>query len=350
MKVLMDILTPKQARFFSRLGERLRSKGVGVSYTSRRYYESDRMIELLGIDAVKLGRWGETPYKKALFSAQRTGAYLRFLTRAKPDLVFSFGSPEAARASFGLGIPHMMASDSPHSEAVSRLTIPISRKLFTPWVIPRKAWARYGIAERDVVQYKGLDQAAWMKGFVVEEFGPGSKDRPILVYRPEEYRAAYVGADEPSTASFVRRTLQLLRAKFDQEVIAFVLGRYGRPEMYRRLLGSRVEIPRDPVDGVDLLRRASVFLGYGGTMTGEAALSGVLAISLSRRPNLVEEFLVRKGLVFKPSSPSAAAELISSFLRDERWMRLQRRRASELLAQMEDPTETICSALIEWAH
>lgn len=350
MKVLMDVLTPKQARFFLKLGNRLSSKGVEVSYTARHYYESDRMIKLLEMGVTKLGRWGDTSYKKALFSAQRMEAYVRFLAKVRPDLVFSFGSPEAARASFGLGIPHMMANDSPHTEAVSRLTLPLSRKLFAPWVIPKAAWVRYGIAERDIVQYKGLDQAAWMKGLNVKEFGPKPSDRPVLVYRPEEYRAAYVSADEPSTAGTVRQTLQTLSAMCKRETITFVLGRYGHPEMYRRLLGSRVKIPRGPVDGIELLKRASVFFGYGGTMTGEAALSGVLTISLSKRPNLVERFLTKEGLVFKPSSPRAAAELISSFLKDDRRMRRQRRRASKVLARMEDPTEKICLELIGWSR
>jgi len=350
MTILMDILTPKQARFFSKLGKRLSSKGVEISYTARHYYESDRMIKLLRMDATKLGRWGDTSYKKALFSAQRMEAYVRLLAKVRPDLVFSFGSPEAARASFGLSIPHMMANDSPHTEAVSRLTLPLSQKLFAPWVIPKAMWVRYGIAERDIVQYKGLDQAAWMKELDVEEFGPRPEDRLVVIYRPEEYRAAYVGADEPSTAGIVRQTLHILSSMHKRETTTIVLGRYGHPEMYRRLLGSRVKIPRSPVDGMELLRRASVFFGYGGTMTGEAALSGVLTMSLSKRPNLVEEFLVKEGLVFRPSSPKAAAELISSFLKDDRRMKQQRRRASKLLARMEDPTETICSKLIAWSR
>jgi predicted glycosyltransferase len=344
----MDILTPKQARFLSKLGERLRSNGVDVSYTTRGYYESERMLRLLGIRATMLGRWGGNMLEKALFSARRTEAYVKLLAEIKPNLVFTFGSPEAARASYGLGIPHMMANDSPHAEAVMRLTIPLSRKLFAPWVIPKAAWTGFGIPKDDVVQYKGLDQAAWMKELKIADSDARPKDRLFVIYRPEEFRAAYVGAQEPSSAKTVRQTLGILRTRLGRKVRVVVLARYGHSSMYHRLLGSSVMIPRGPVDGVEQLRVASAFLGCGGTMTGEAALSGALTISLSPRPNAIERFLMREKLVFQPSSARDIADLILTFYDDEKKSKQLRERASALLRRMEDPTEKICEFLLKW--
>jgi predicted glycosyltransferase len=343
----MDILTPKQARFLSKLGNRLRSNGVDVSYTTRDYYESDRMLKLLGIKATVLGRWGGNMLEKALFSARRTEAYVKLLAETKPNLVFTFGSPEAARASYGLGIPHMMANDSPHAEAVMRLTVPLSRKLFAPWVIPKAAWTGFGITESDVVQYRGLDQAAWMKEPKIADSDARPKDRLSMIYRPEEFMAAYVGDQEPSSARMVRQTLDLLRSRLGRKVTLVVLGRYGHSSTYRRLLGSSVRIPRGPVDGIEQLRIASVFLGCGGTMTGEAALSGVLTISLSQRPNAIEKFLIREKLVFQPSSAREIADLISMFYDDDKKSKQLRERASALLKRMEDPTEKICAFLLK---
>ena len=344
----MDILTPKQTRFLSKLGERLRSNGVNVSYTTRNYYESERMLRLLGIRATVLGRWGGNMLEKALFSARRTEAYVKLLAEMKPNLVFTFGSPEAARASFGLGIPHMMANDSPHAEAVMRLTIPLSKKLFAPWVIPKAAWIGFGIPEGDVVQYRGLDQAAWMKELKIADSGARPKDRLSVIYRPEEFKAAYVGNQEPSSARVVGQTLDILRTKLGRKVTLVVLGRYGHSSMYHRLLGSSVRIPRGPVDGIEQLRVASTFLGCGGTMTGEAALSGALTISLSPRPNAIERFLMREKLVFQPSSARDIADLILAFYEDDEKSRQLREHASALLRKMEDPTEKICEFLLKW--
>jgi len=346
LRVLVDVLTPKQARFFSKLGERLRESEVDVIYTTRSYYESERMLHLLGTKATKLGRFGESLYDKVLFSAQRLEAYVKFLSRRKPDLVVSFGSPEAARASFGLAIPHIMANDSPHAEAVARLTVPLSRKLFTPWVIPRAVWAPFGIPEDNVIQYRGLDQTAWMKGVRVEPLG-SIPDELLMIYRPEEYRAAYVSARDNASAEFFKRTLDILKSKTSKKVRALVLCRYGYSPAYRKLLGPTTVVPKRPLDAVDLLKRAASFFGHGGTMTGEAALLGIPTVSLSRRANLVEEFLVKEGLVSKPQSPEAAADLLLSFYaQDGEKMKSQRERASALLDRMEDPTERISSFIV----
>jgi len=306
------------------------------------------MLRLLGIRATVLGRWGGTTLEKALFSAQRTEAYVKLLADMKPDLVFSFGSPEAARASFGLSIPHMMANDSPHAEAVMRLTVPLSSKLFAPWVIPKETWTRFGILESDVVQYRGLDQAAWMKDLEIADSGIRPKERLLVIYRPEEFKAAYVSSQVPSSAKMVRQTLEILRRKLGREVMLVVLGRYGHSRMYHRLLGSSARIPRGPVDGIEQLKSASAFLGCGGTMTGEAALSGIPTISLSQHPNLVEKFLIREKLVFQPSSAEDIADLISAFHEDDEKSRQLRERASSLLRKMEDPTEKICAFLLKW--
>ena len=89
--------------------------------------------------------------------------YLEKLRRFKPDLVISYGSPEAARISFGLGIKHIMFCDSPHANAVMRLTLPLIQKLLIPYVISKKEFSKYGINEKDIVQYKAIDAVVTMK-------------------------------------------------------------------------------------------------------------------------------------------------------------------------------------------
>ncbi|HYA21990.1 MAG TPA: DUF354 domain-containing protein, partial [Thermoproteota archaeon] len=113
-------------------------------------------------------------------------------------------------------------------------------------------------------------------------------------------------------------------------------------------LGSSISIPRGPVDGIKQLKSASAFLGCGGTMTGEAALSGVPTISLSQHPNIIERFLIKEKLVFQPSSAEDTADLILAFYEDDEKSKQLRGRASSLLQKMEDPTEKICEFLLKW--
>ena len=92
------------------------------------------------------------------------------IKRFEPDLVISYGSPEAARISFGLGIKHIMFCDSPHANAVMKLTLPLIQKLLIPYVISKKEFSKYGIKEKDIVQYKAIDAVVTMKRKINENY------------------------------------------------------------------------------------------------------------------------------------------------------------------------------------
>ena len=143
MRVWLDVLTPKQANLFAELHDRLNAKGCKVLVTTRHYREVNELLELRKLKTSKFGRHGGAYLKdKLLESSKRVTALAEIVGDYSPDVAISFSSPEAARVAFGLKIPHYCVSDSPHAEAVCRLTIPFSQKLFTPWVIPTYAWKR----------------------------------------------------------------------------------------------------------------------------------------------------------------------------------------------------------------
>ena len=97
-------------------------------------------------------------YVKALAGCELAEVIKQF----GPDVAITFSSPEGSRVAFGLGIRHIGFNDSPHAEAVAKLTIPLTSKLYCPWVIPHSAWSGYGIARKNIVHYRALDPA-WLK-------------------------------------------------------------------------------------------------------------------------------------------------------------------------------------------
>ena len=66
------------------------------------------------------------------------GKLSRKIKAFSPDITISFCSPEAARISFGLGIKHVAFCDSPHADAVMRLTLPLIQKLLIPKQLSQK--------------------------------------------------------------------------------------------------------------------------------------------------------------------------------------------------------------------
>jgi predicted glycosyltransferase len=347
-EVAIDILTPKQALLFNEVVKLLERRGIGAHCTTREYYEAEEMLRYLGLKARTIGRHGGAALRGKLEAySERVKLLAAYYARLKPDLVLSFSSPEAARTAFGLTIPHIAVNDSPHASAVARLTVPLSSILLTPWIIPSKEWERYGIEGRGIIKYRALDPAAWLKGFqpsrkILREVGLDPA-RPIITIRPQEYLAAYLHGEGVDTAGEIARaTAGLLHIRPDMQFV--VISRYGNAPRYRRAFGRSVKVTEKVVDGKSLLGLSTLFIGAGGTMTAEAALQGVPTISIYPKSTIVEEYLMRKGLVVK-APKNLYGSLLAQIQRTPRELELQRRRAIDLLNGMVNPAESIAGAI-----
>ena len=353
MRVWLDVLTPKQANLFAELHDRLNAKGCKVLVTTRQYREVNELLELRKLKTSKVGRHGGAHLKeKLLESSKRVTGLAEFVGDYSPDVAISFSSPEAARVAFGLGIPHYCMSDSPHAEAVCRLTIPLSEKLFTPWVIPSYAWNRYGIRPRDVVRYRALDPIVWINS----KNNPKALDelnldltKPVVVIRTSEEFAAYLsdhsGARVSTTMDIVSNILDLSNG----EMQLVVLPRYDEQgEKFRKRFGARITVPQHVIDGVSLLRASSVFIGGGGTMSAEAALLGVPVISYyPGDQTFVEKFLVKYGLIERILDPGRIAHRAIGISKSREFRDYYRKKSSKLVQTMEDPIRIMLQRILK---
>ena len=163
MKIWFDILTPKQIMFFNPAIAILQRDGHDILGTSRNYREANELSKLKGLQLIKVGsHGGSNLYDKLLQSSKRIVELMKLVSKFSPQLVVSFSSPEASRVAFGLGIKHIGFNDSPHAEAVARLTIPLLSTLFSPSAIPLTAWKKFGISSKNIIRYNGLDPMAWL--------------------------------------------------------------------------------------------------------------------------------------------------------------------------------------------
>ncbi len=163
MKIWIDILTPKQLLFSEPIIEKLGQKHEILS-TSREYNEVSKLAKIRDFDLIFVGKHGGGDKESKLrASIERIEKLSKKIKRFEPDIVISFGSPEAARISFGLGIKHVMFCDSPHANAVMKLTLPLIQKLLIPSVIPKEEFSKFGINQKDIVQYKAIDAVVTMQ-------------------------------------------------------------------------------------------------------------------------------------------------------------------------------------------
>ncbi len=281
---------------------------------------------------------GQSKIDKLNASTGRISALSAEIHRFKPDLVISFCSPEAARISFGLGIKHIAFCDSPHAEAVMRLSVPLVQKLLIPWIIPKAEFTKYGIRPKDIIPYKAIDASVIVKNENQKriEFRRAATRRNILI-RIEEGEAAY--------AQKQGKTLQIIEEiarKFPNENV-MVLPRYRSQITMLRQLGSRIKILHRVMLGSALLPSADVFVGSGGTMTAESALLGIPTISYNAVPNLVQDYLVRKKLVILESRPTRIVAIVERMLRSDNSE--LRKNAQDVLASMEDPYKKLVEVI-----
>ena len=177
--------------FFEYFIQKLRKQHKIVS-TTRKYEQVNGIRKFGSISPIIIGNHGgKNKVDKLLASLKRSKLLTEKIEKNKPDLLISFCSPEASRVAFGLGIPHISFSDSPHAKAVMKLSLPYVTKLLTPWVIPKKDFQEFGINSRDIIQYRAIDAGVIIRNYTKRRKESSGKKKIILI-RPEESEAAYV--------------------------------------------------------------------------------------------------------------------------------------------------------------
>ncbi len=321
--------------------------------TSRYYREA---VELAKVKSLKLkivGRHGGAErYQKLRESANRIFELAALINKFEPDFAITFSSPEASRVAFGLGIKHIGFNDSPHAEAVSKLTIPLIDHLFSPWVIPISAWLPYGISRTQITQYRALDPVAWLKWDPLPSLSASPKSlrelnldpgKKTVLIRPEETKASYI-AD-----NMLENRIAMVDAvinNFHESDNIVILCRYEEQiQQFMERYEGRAFILRNVVDGIPLVAASDVFIGAGGTMTSEASLLGTPTISISPIRFYVEKYLVASGLVKRASNSIELVRLTNKMLTDENYKTKQRRLAKCIFEKMEDPMLKMLSYL-----
>ena len=336
MKIWIDILTPKQLLFSEPIIEKLGQKH-DILCTSREYNEVTKLAKIRHFDLIFVGKHGGGDKKSKLkASIERIEKLSKKIKNFEPDAVISFGSPEAARISFGLGIKHIMFCDSPHANAVMRLTLPLIQKLLIPYVIPKKEFSKFGINEKDIVQYKAIDAVVTMQRKINQNIISPFKNnnKKNILIRVEEEEAAYT-----SKSSKIIPIIKKIANDYKDENI-IVLGRYTQQIInLQKIMGKKIKVIKMSFDGKYLLNDTDVFIGSGGTMTAESALMGIPTISYNAVPNIIENFLVKKSLVKRETNPEKVSNEIKRIF--ARKNDQNQKRAKKVVKQMEDPIEKL---------
>lgn len=279
MRVWVEALTPKQILLFSYLQGVLGKENVFL--TTRDYDLNRQLAQRLWSRYFVIGRYpGATPLAKLGESTRRQEALIRLVRSENPDVHVTFVSPDSTRVAFGLGIPIITSSDSPHSDAVSRLTIPLSRKFITPSFLAKEFDKYHAITE--IVGFNGVFELAWVLRETPDIRIPrelGLEPFRYVLVRPGEQKAYYY-PDKRGALTLPLSITRLILKTTDLEVLLYPRYR-DQAAFFRKTLSEykdRLKILNQATSFVSLEFFARIVVTGGGTLATESALLGTPAI------------------------------------------------------------------------
>jgi len=339
LKIWFDILTPKQYLFFEYFIQKLQ-KQHKILCTSRKYEQVNGIRKFGSINPIIIGKHGgKNNVNKLLASLDRSKLLTKKIEKNGPDLLISFCSPEASRVAFGLGIPHIAFSDSPHANAVMRLALPYATKLLTPWIIPKKDFEGFGIDYKNIINYRTIDAAVIIKNYKKNKQKKSNLRKMILI-RPEESEAAYI-TKKSKTVKIIKKIIE----KFPDEQ-KIVLSRYKEQTIkLKKIFGVSICLLSKPVSGKELLNNVDCFIGSGGTMTAESGLLGIPTVSFNAIPNRIEDFLVKKRIIVRSENPDRISREIYQSLNNPQIIKKRKENARKLVMSFEDPYQVLLKTI-----
>jgi len=343
MVIWLEALTGKQALLMGIISEELSKLGYEILITTRRYDYTVGILKMLGYKPLVIGGYGgKTLEGKLIASAERQLKLAKQISRLKVELHVTFTSPDSSRVAFGLGVPILALSDSPHSHFVNRLSLPLADRLITPKCIPLELFSKL-IESDKIIQFNGLFELAWIlrkkpNREVLEELG--LKEGSYVILRPEERYAAYYREPEVEKPTVADELIKVIPSDYD----IIVFPRYPEQERFlKNKFGKRIIIPKKSLDTISLIKFSALVITGGSTLAQEAALMGIRAVTYFPYEVITCKEIMRLG--FPLHHFKDFKELVNSL---EEVFALEREvNVSELLSRLEDPIPVILKNALE---
>lgn len=325
--IWFDLVTPKSVLFFRKIIEALQKQGQRVLVTAREgvgYREVVALLNLYKIDFVNRGEFGGGDLRDKLrASIERQKALMEFISLYNISKLVSLCSVDANRVAFGLGIPIINFYDIPLSDCSAnfkkalpqaRLTIPLSTRLFHPYLVPKEIFLRFGLEEDQIITYNFYDVYLWLYDFkpdkkyfqyILNKYGLDN-GKPLILVREEEFKSSYVSKKN----NFLYKGVEILNKKLDANFI--FIPRYESSYLEQQF--PFATILKEKIYLQHLLAFCDLFIGGGGTINAESCFFGTPTISTRSFVSHYDKVLIDKGLMKKADNTQELVEIALQIL------------------------------------
>jgi uncharacterized protein len=282
-KIWIDLENTPHIPFFKPIIRELEKRDHQVVLTARDAFQTCEMADRFGFEYRRIGRhYGQNPVLKVLGLMVRAFQLLPFALRERPDLAVNHGARAQILICNLLRIPTVLIMDYEHTS-----TPPLVRPR---WEIVPAIVSDEGLhcrRKEKIRKYTGIKEDVY-----VPDFKPDSSvisqlqlngGAIVVTVRPPATEAHYHNPEsEVLFSHFMNRVREspcvkavLLPRNKKQE--AAIKAKW--PEWFA---DSKVVIPGQVVDGLNLLWHSDLVVSGGGTMNREAAALGVPVYSIFR--------------------------------------------------------------------
>jgi predicted glycosyltransferase len=296
-KIWIDLENTPHIPFFKPIIRELELRGYTVVLTARDAFQVCELADKFGLPYKKIGKhYGKNRLLKAWGLARRSLQLLSFVLKERPVLGLNHGARAQIVICNLLRIPTVMIMDYEHSK--------------TPFLV-RPRWEIVPeVLFTENLHCKSKDRIRKYKGIKEDVYAPEFKPDPalrqqlnlggtdiIVTVRPPATEAHYHNPEsEKFFIEFMERVMNTTGVK------AVLLPRNKAQEAHIRTTkpkwfeGEKVIVPRQAVDGLNLLWHSDLVVSGGGTMNREAAALGIPVYSIFRgKGGAVDRHLQQQG-------------------------------------------------------
>src|SRR5213082_3525989 len=298
MRIWIDLANSPHVPFFRALIPEFVAHGHQVEITARDFAQTVELAMKAGmIPHVIGGHGGGSITGKAGDLVGRAAALRKWARDRGFDLAVSHNSYAQIAAAAALGIKSVTLMDYEHQPA-NHFAFRLASKVIVPRAFPAAELRKYGASTRKVKRYQGTKEDVYLAGFVPDPAFQETlrklniaSDDVLVVARPPAREALY--------HRFENELFDQLIAdlnSFQGTKVILIPRSDAQRAGYQARNFANVIMPREALDGANLIAAADLVVSAGGTMNREAATLGVPAASVyAGKWAAIDEELAREG-------------------------------------------------------
>jgi hypothetical protein len=282
MRIWIDLANSPHVPFFRALIPEFVLRGHQVEITARDFAQTVELASQAGmIPHVIGGHGGGSITGKAGNLIGRAASLRKWARDRGFDLAVSHNSYAHIAAAAALGIRSVTLMDYEHQPA-NHLAFRLATRVIVPRAFPAAELRRFGGSTRKVKRYDGTKEDVYLADFAPDSafaaklhaLGLTSED-VLVVARPPAREALYHRFEN----ELFDELLTHLSARRDVKIILLPRSDAQRANYESHKFGNLI-MPREALDGANLIAAADLVISAGGTMNREAAALGVPAVSV----------------------------------------------------------------------